>query len=247
MSTGLEQVPSTEAASQHRKSSTGSGESHSSTTQEDSGSTDIQSQETIKQRSRSISRTSASAEEKDEQTINAEEVPPPLPPRPINLNLLGERNSSVGSSLQVPKRSIRPQLQSQATIAVSRTDIHTQSYPDGSRETYAGSNHSTPSRKSSRHGGSFRRSKGQGGSEVDDSASVMSYAPTIGTSADAESLLGDVLGVGQQSPAWRLLSSQTEKADPFSFLPFVDEEPTADFSREFDELGELDEQGDNEG
>ena len=75
----------------------------------------------------------------------------------------------------------------------------------------------------------------------------MSYAPTIGTSGDAESLLGDVLGVGQQSPAWRLLSSQTEKADPFSFLPFEDEEPTADFSREFDELGELDAQGDNEG
>lgn len=75
----------------------------------------------------------------------------------------------------------------------------------------------------------------------------MSYAPTIGTSGDAESLLGDVLGVGQQSPAWRLLSSQTEKADPFSSLPFEDEEATADFSREFDELGELDAQGDNEG
>ena len=52
---------------------------------------------------------------------------------------------------------------------------------------------------------------------------------------------------GQQSPAWRLLSSQAERDNPFDLLPYYNEEPTADFSREFDELDELEPGGENEG
>ena len=171
---------------------------------------------------------------------------PILPPRPRKVSLLGEHRAPE-SSLQVPKRSMRPHLPSQATTALSLTDIHTQSFPDGSRETYANSTRSTPSGGSLKIESPAGRHKGRYESEGDESASIISYAPTVETVGDAESLLGDILGVGQQSPAWRLMSSQTEKADPFSFLSFQNEEPKADFNREFDELDGLDAQGDNEG
>ena len=171
---------------------------------------------------------------------------PALPPRPRKASLLGDHKTS-GSSLQVPKRSMRPQFPSQATTALSLTDIHTQSYPDGSCETYANSAKSTPSGSSFRIESAASRHRSKYESEGDESASVISYAPTVGTMGDAESLLGDILGAGQENPAWRLMSSQTEKADPFNFLSFENEEPTADFNREFDELGALDAQGNNEG
>ncbi|MCJ1474089.1 Vacuolar fusion protein mon1 [Lambiella insularis] len=167
---------------------------------------------------------------------------PPLPPRPTNLGLLGSGNR--GNSLRIPKRSSRPTLQSRATTALSRTDIETLSYTDGSRETYANSTRSTPSGKSFRIDSPAELPKGRSVSDGDDSASLKSYAPTTG--GEVESLLGDIVGGGQQSPAWRLLSTQMEKINPFDLLPYDNEEPTADFSREFDELDDLDTAGDNE-
>ncbi|MCJ1250741.1 Vacuolar fusion protein mon1 [Trapelia coarctata] len=169
---------------------------------------------------------------------------PPLPLRPPNTDLLALGHATLSSSLRAPKRSTRPQLQSQATTAISCTDIQTQSYPDGSRETYANSTRSTPSGKSFRFDSPIGQLRGQYASEGDDSASLRSYAPTAG--GDVESLLGEVVGTGQQSPAWRLLSSHVEREDPFEYLHYDGEEPTADFSREFDELGELDQAGGNE-
>ena len=177
-------------------------------------------------------------------TVSEREDKPPLPPRPSNLDFLTQI-STPGSSLRVPKRSVRPQLQSQATTGVSRTDIQTQSFPDGSRETYAHSTKSTPSGKSFRFDSPIGQLTGINISEGDDSTSLRSYLPVAG--GDVESLLGDVIVNGQQSPAWRLLSSQVERDNPFDLLPCNNEEPTADFSREFDELGELHPAGDNEG
>lgn len=168
---------------------------------------------------------------------------PPLPPRPTNHGLLGDGKRA--NSLRIPKRSARPNLQSHAITAVSRTDIETLSYPDGSRETYANSTRSTPSGKSFQIDSPAGQSKGRNISDGDDSASLKSYAPTIG--GEVESLLGDVIGRGQQSPAWRLLSNQMERNNPFDLLPYDKEEPSADFSREFDELEDLDPAGDNEG
>lgn len=181
------------------------------------------------------------------ETVSDSNLPPPIPPRPVNLSLLGESGNSPKASLQVPKRSVRPVLPSQATTALSLTDVNTQLYPDGSRETYANSTNSTRSGKSSRLPTPTGRTKAQNWSEVDDSASVRSFAPTLGIGDDAESMLGDVLGVGKQSPAWRLLSAQYEEANPFDSIPFEDDEPTADFSHEFDEISEIDSAGDNEG
>ncbi len=161
---------------------------------------------------------------------------PPLPPRPGNLDILQEGNQSTGGTPQRPKQSARPNLQSTATTALSRTDIHTQSYPDGSRETYAASAETTPPSKPAGVFGSIKRFKGLSGSEGGDSASVKSYAPTLEAGGDAESLLGDVLGASQEIPAWKLLSTQYEAPDPFDSLMFEDNEATVDFYREFDEL-----------
>jgi len=193
----------------------------------------------------SLSRRSSNTTDHAGSTMSEQEERPPLPPRPPTIDLLASGHAIPSSSLRVPKRSTRPQLQSQATTAISRTDIQTQSYPGGSRETYANSTKSTASGKSFRFDSPIGQLWGQHTSEGDDSASLRSYAPTAG--GDVESLLGDVVGAGQQSPAWRLLSGHVEQADPCDCLPYDCEEPSADFSREFDELEGLDPEGDNEG
>ena len=172
---------------------------------------------------------------------------PPLPPRPGTLDILKEGSHGIGGTPQRPKQSARPNLQSTATIALSRTDIHTQSYPDGSRETYAASAETIPPSKPAGVFGSIKRFKGISSSEGGDSASVRSYAPTLEAGVDAESLLGEVLGASQEIPAWKLLSTQYEAPDPFDSFILEDNEVTVDFYREFDELrgGESGEQ--NEG
>jgi hypothetical protein len=177
----------------------------------------------------------SSAHTDDALSINAESLErPPLPPRPTNLNLLAHGSNTPGS-LRVP-RSSRPQLQSQATTALSLKDIQTQSHPGGARETYANSTKWIPSGESTQSGSPIGQLKGGARSDGDESASLRSYVPT-GT-GDVESILGDVVGAGQQSPAWRLLYSQFERSNPFDALPYDGDELTADFDREFYELGE---------
>ncbi|KAL6714458.1 Vacuolar fusion protein mon1 [Lecanora helva] len=158
-----------------------------------------------------------------------EERPPPLPPRPPNLKY------SPGAGLHVPKRNTRPQLQSTATTALSRTDIHTQSYPDGSRETTA-SAVQTREPSSSIGFGSIRKFRGLGGSETGDTASIKSYAPTLEAGGDVESLLGEVLGASSQTPVWQMFHDQQGATDTFNELDHEDDELTAAFYREFDEI-----------
>ena len=175
-----------------------------------------------------------------------EERRPPLPPRPSNLSLLQDGTHNSGHSLHVPKRSVRPNLQSTATTALSRTDIHTQSYPDGSRETTASLAQTTPPSKSFGFN-SIRRFKGFGGSETGDSASIKSYAPTLEAGGDVESLLGEVLAASQDIPAWDMRNPQAEAQDKLDLNTDDDDEVTADFYREFDEIHEVDVDEDNEG
>ena len=105
----------------------------------------------------------------------------------------------------------------------------------------------TPPSKAVNAFGSIRRIKGISESEGGDSTSVRSYAPTLETGGDAESLLGEVLGSSQQSPAWRLQSTQNEASDPFEIITYEDDEVNADFYREFDEIGAVTTDGENEG
>lgn len=176
-----------------------------------------------------------------------QEYRPPLPPRPNNVNILREGSYSPGSSLKRPGKTPRPLLQSTATTALSRTEVNTQSYQDGSRESFAASAQRTPPSKAVAAFGSIRKVKGLSDSEGGDSASVRSYAPTLETGGDAESLLGEVLGASQESPAWRLLGTQNEAPDPFDSVTYEDDEATADFYREFDEIGAVAADGENEG
>ena len=171
---------------------------------------------------------------------------PPLPPRPKTIELLGSTQTSPANTLRVPKKPSRPHLQSTATTAVSLTDIHTQSYSDGSRETYAQSNVSSPSRKSSRFASpaGYPR-KSHNGSEADDSASVRSFAPGTSLSSDVEGLLGEAMSTEQSGAMWNLGREKTDGFDQ-DIVPYDNEEPTADFSREFDEIGELHEDSDNQ-
>ena len=189
---------------------------------------------------------SPSIADSETSTITDDGPRPTLPPRPKNIDLLSGRTNAYGDTLQIPKQRLRPTLQSHATTAVSLTDIHTHALPDGVRETYANTSRSSPSGKSIRFDSSGGRLRSYADSEAGDSASIRSFAPTIRTNADGESILGDFSAVGAQSPAWKLLSSQVEKSNPFEFLPMGIEEPTADFNREFDEIPALDSSGDNE-
>lgn len=180
-------------------------------------------------------------------SVAEEEHRPPLPPRPTNLSLLQENKYNPGSGLHVPTRAPRPRIVSTATTALSRTDIHTQSLPDGSRETFAASAQTTPPSKPTGGFGSLKRFKGYGGSDTGDSASIRSYAPTLEAGGDVESLLGEVLGSSQESPAWQLLSAKSEGSNPFESIKYMNDEVTAEFYREFDEIRSVDVDGGSEG
>ena len=193
------------------------------------------------------SKVESSVTSQAQSSKTEQEYRPPLPPRPTNVNLLQEGSYSPGTSLQRLRKTSRPHLQSTATTALSRTDIHTQSYQDGSRETFAASAQTTPPSKAIAAFGSINRIKGVNKSEGGDSASVRSYAPTLETGGDVESLLGEVLGASQESPAWRLHTTQNEVSDPFDSIAYEDDEVDVDFYREFDEICAVSADGENEG
>lgn len=162
---------------------------------------------------------------------------PPLPPRPSLLKT-GDKPGSALSTIAKP------------TTALSSVDIQTLSFPDGSRGTFStpatgsravsqtvsfsegSTGQRTPSRKVSRTG------------SFDDAASLMSYAPTLKANEDLASLLDE--GLNSQSPAWKLLSSQAESANPFENIELEDN-TLSNFEQEFDDMEILDTKTGNEG
>ena len=175
------------------------------------------------------------------------EYRPPLPPRPINLDLLQENRPKSGSSLRIPKRPARPQLQSTPTTAVSRTDIQTQSRQDGSRETSVSSTQLSAPPKAGLGFGSLRGFRGIVSSRESDSASITSCAPTLEAGGDVESLLGEVLDPASKSPAWNMFGPRVETSNPFDAMTTEDSGIDADFYREFDEIREAGAEGGDEG
>jgi hypothetical protein len=171
-----------------------------------------------------------------------EELRPPLPPRPTLLKATS-RPSTASSTT-------RPVLQSKPTTAISSVDIQTLSFPDGTRGTFSvptsrsvsetvsvsgtSGGQDTPSRKISRNG-----------SDLDDNASLISFAPTLNANGDLASLLDK--GLSSQSPAWRLLSSQSDGVNAFENIEYEDTS-LAGFDHEFDEVDAVDsKEGGNEG
>lgn len=173
-----------------------------------------------------------------EQGTSKEEELPPLPPRPPQK--VSNAPPAIFPSTKAPTR---PRLQSTATTAVSRTDIHTQSFQDGSRETSTAPKQHSPPTRSWTGWGSIRRLKIQDG---DDSASIRSYAPTLEAGGDVESLLGDVLGP-EPTSGWNILNGQLEETE-LQQRDIADNEVVLhDFDQEFDEIECLDSSGNNEG
>lgn len=178
----------------------------------------------------------------DFQATIADEGPrPPLPPRPRNPELL-----HPGGTLQGQIRS-RPKLQSTATTALSCADVHTQSFHDGSRDRISALTESTDSGRTLRGPGSLRGSKGWTSGDVDDGVSVKSFAPTIEGGGDVESLLGEILRNPEETPSWKSFSARAEESDPFDPITVEQDAGLKGFEQEFDELGEVDAEGTNEG
>lgn len=178
----------------------------------------------------------------DFQAIIDDEGPrPPLPPRPRNPELL-----HPGGTLQGQIRS-RPKLQSTATTALSCTDVHTQSFHDGSRDRLSALTESTDSSRTLRGAGSLRGFKAWTSGDIDDSTSVKSFAPTLEAGGDVESLLGEILRDPEETPSWKSVSAQAEESDPFDPITFEPDAGLKGFEQEFDELGEIDAKENNEG
>ena len=162
--------------------------------------------------------------------------PPRLPPRPARVDG-SYQTSATPSSLRLPKAS-RPRLQSSATTALSLTDIHTQSYQDGSRQTFDAPSKPASSGRFLKGFDSIRRLRDPAGSGAD-TASVRSVAPTLDAGGDAESLLGDVLGKLQQDPPWSLGGHQNENLGPLGSPNYEQDDYLSSFDSEFDDLEAL--------
>ena len=164
-------------------------------------------------------------------SVSREGTPPPLPPRPKNAGLLESRPSTSHSTAPT-----RPQLVSKATTQLSYTD--TQTYAHGSRDA-------SPSSGASRPRTYFGLNTSRNTSDVEDSVSVRSFAPTIEVGGDAESLLGEVIGDHEKS-LLRSLGHRFEDKEAESMFP-ADPEFEAAFTREFDEVEDMKADGSNEG
>ncbi|KAF4923702.1 Vacuolar fusion protein MON1 [Colletotrichum viniferum] len=150
-----------------------------------------------------------------------EEQPPPLPPRPSRPSL--DSTHSIDARMAMAA----------ATTAVTPLDIQTLSFPDGSRGTFSTPGPRTSVASSKNGSGSATPTTGM--NEMDDSMSIMSFAPTMRPAGDIASLL--VGEFSRKSPAWNLLRSQSATVQPFESLRMDDTTRNlAGFENEFDEL-----------
>lgn len=174
--------------------------------------------------STSSSAPSPSRAESRDRSPSPEGPRPPLPPRPNTLSLLNDETASRNANLQA-----------EATTAVSRTEIGTQTPEAG------GSAYSTLAVRGLSRGLKARASLGHlaspRGSEASDSASIRSSIPNS-DAGDVEALFKDFVAtapVGHPDAA-SLLHFPEFPAD------YVDDD---DFMDEFEPIGELDQDASN--
>ncbi|KAK5172859.1 Vacuolar fusion protein mon1 [Saxophila tyrrhenica] len=182
----------------------------------------------------------ADARQHDEGTLEqSKELRPPLPARPD----LMERGQTAGAgSLRLSKRAARPQLQSQATTALSLADVHT------ADRLESGDLKSSPASRAVSRKPSFAyslRHASTAASEVDDGASVRSDMPAAGSRLDGESMLGDLIE-GASTPAFKALSAQIERADPFDGTLAEDDILSTQMQYELHDVASVDADGTNE-
>lgn len=165
------------------------------------------------------------------QTDDAEEVRPPLPPRPETIDLLNEGNAFRTSTT-------RPNLQSHATTALSLTDITGQTNADGGDGFVAGFGRTLLGR-GLRAKASLSQLNSARGSEAGDTASVISYAPNSEEGQD-ESLFGEFANEANAQDG-------SGNVDILSHDEYPQDGTEHGFVEEFEPIGELDEDGQNEG
>ena len=173
------------------------------------------------------------------------DVRPPLPPRPTNISLIQDSGAIAG---QRQHQSPRAQLLSRATTAISKADIQAQPHKDSPTKVSPTSEQSTPPQPPSQAFGSIRSLKGLGRSDAGDTASIRSFATTVGRGGDNESLLGHGLfGSSQDLPTWRLFSNEEGGIEPEELDRSEDEEIDMNFYKEFDTVAGVSEVGQDEG
>lgn len=168
-------------------------------------------------------------------TISRESTPPPLPPRPRNITLLDSRPTTSHST-----GPTRPQLVSKATTQLSYAD--SQVHQNEARES---SPASRPPKARSYFGLNLGSSRNT--SDVEDTASVRSVAPTLDGGLEAESMLAGVVGESDKSkPLLRSLGHGfADRQSDTLFPPDADFE--AAFNTEFEDVDEIQADGSNEG
>jgi hypothetical protein len=166
-----------------------------------------------------------------------EGTPPPLPPRPRNVqHLLSSDRPPTNAGLRIQNASTRPSLQAKASTAVSLTNIQT--LKDGSQEV--------PTSTSTRRlAPTLRFGRSRSGSEAEDSASIRTFAPTIVDAGEMESIIGEI--TPKQDPGWKELGQYFDIAGKQDALFPEDPDFARDFEHEFDELDEIGSDSLNEG
>ncbi|EEU46415.1 uncharacterized protein NECHADRAFT_78990 [Fusarium vanettenii 77-13-4] len=129
-------------------------------------------------------------------------------------------------------------LQAQAVTAITPVEVQTLSFPDGSRGTFPTPGpDSVPSPADSGHASPSRHESSLSG-EADETASIMSFAPTMRPAGDIASLLAGELH--KKSPAWNLLRSQSATVQPFERSRTGADDKLNEFHHEFDPIQEND-------
>lgn len=185
--------------------------------------------------------TSPFSAERPEPDAPTDEFRPPLPPRPMGPRPEADVGLTIDSDLTAESAS-KGHLQSKPTTAVSLGNVNTQSFQDGSRETYF----SFPERLGTGRGlksrPSVSRLSSALGSEAGDSASIKSYVPPSGTPIDDGSVFGDLPGVSEDTPWGR----PEGKFEPVALSDF-EEDLNVDFEKEFDSVGDIEVDQSNNG
>jgi hypothetical protein len=154
--------------------------------------------------------------------------PPALPPR------LDVATSTRTDAIHTK----RPAVRSRTTTALSAIDVQTVTFPDGTRETF-----SSAEQQVNRSADIDVQKPSQASSEIGDDASLTSSRPDS-RRADLESLMGS--SSISHTPAWKLLSSQTDTGAPLDDTSFDEDDGLSTFEHEFDEVPDIDSKGGNE-
>lgn len=184
------------------------------------------------------SKTSNSPEHGDVETSRESTTPPPpLPPRPA-------RAPSPTPSLRLSKRSMRPQLLSKATTALTLADANQTAHAEGSLRIPSTASHAVSRVHSISN---FHRRASCSGSETEESASVRSYVPGQNGLGEDESLLGAFASPVRDDHHRKSTSKEHFQDDQF-FETIQEEDMQLEqlFKHEFDDLESLAQDGSNE-